>query len=184
MANNLEAPFTAGETEWNKTPHPATLACLCRTSYRLYIARPGLLQIIPASVITGYSSKPFAQKLRFLRKLGRFGKPAGNGDGISEAPNPRFAARSILHDAAIPYCILGEDILSAYGVPTILFDLFLLASDPEKAAAKLIEMGYVRKELGARFNHTLQFSNSLGPATSSEGDRIPADKSRLAALLG
>ncbi|KAI9771785.1 MAG: hypothetical protein M1840_001555 [Geoglossum simile] len=118
--------------------------------------------------MTSYSSKPFAQKLRFLlRKTGKLGEPAGNGDGISEAPNPRFAACSILHDAAIPYCIWGEDILYAYGVPTVVFDLFLLASDPEKAAAKLIEVGYV----GRNPMH--------GPATSSEGDRIPADESRV-----
>jgi hypothetical protein len=125
--------------------------------------------------MTGHSSRPLTQKLRSLLRKPR--KPADKGDGVSEAPNPRFAACSILHDAAIPYCIWGEDILSAYGVPTVVFDLFLLASDPEKAAAKLIEAGYTRKEPNARFSDIPQFSNRLGPATSSKGDRISVDNS-------
>ncbi|KAI9774211.1 MAG: hypothetical protein M1839_001757 [Geoglossum umbratile] len=125
--------------------------------------------------MTGYSSKTFAQKLRSLLRMPR--KLADKGDDISEALNPRYAACSILYNAAVPYCIWCEDALSAYGVPTIVFDLFLLTPDPGEAAATLIEAGYVRKEPNARFCDIPQFSNRLGPATSCKGDRKSIDKS-------
>lgn len=39
---------------------------------------------------------------------------------------PRFAACSVLYKAGIPVCIWLEDALAQLGVPTLVFDLFLL----------------------------------------------------------
>ena len=42
-----------------------------------------------------------------------------------------------LKSCGIPCAVWGEDLLRHFGVPTIIFDYFLLVSSPETAASKL-----------------------------------------------
>jgi hypothetical protein len=50
---------------------------------------------------------------------------------LSAMENSRFSPCRILYEVGVPCVIWGEDALTAYDIPTIVFDLFLLVHDPE-----------------------------------------------------
>ena len=47
-----------------------------------------------------------------------------------------------LKSCSIPFAVWGEDLLRHFGVPTIIFDHFLLVPNPETAASKLESRGF------------------------------------------
>jgi hypothetical protein len=47
-----------------------------------------------------------------------------------------------LKSCGIPFAVWGEDLLRYFGVPTIIFDHFLLVLNPETAASKLESCGF------------------------------------------
>lgn len=55
----------------------------------------------------------------------------------------RYKSCQVLHDRRVPYVIWFEDALSHFGVPTVVFDLYLLVEDIDRAAKLLIEAGWV-----------------------------------------
>lgn len=82
---------------------------------------------------------------RFLRWLSRkndephqmVSPPKSLDDSLSDLSameNSRFSPCRILYEAGVPCVIWGEDALTAYDIPTIVFGLFLLVHDPESAA--------------------------------------------------
>lgn len=58
-------------------------------------------------------------------------EPDSNSD-LNETDEPyRYQACEVLISESLPCLIWGEDALGHHGVPTILFDVFLLVHDPE-----------------------------------------------------
>jgi hypothetical protein len=55
-----------------------------------------------------------------------------------------------LKSCGIPCAVWGEDLLRHFGVPTIIFDHFLLVSNPETAASKLESYGFYPLPLNPR----------------------------------
>lgn len=55
----------------------------------------------------------------------------------------RYKSCQVPHDHRVPYVIWFEDALSHFGVPTVVFDLYLLVEDIDRAAKLLIEAGWV-----------------------------------------
>lgn len=78
---------------------------------------------------------------------------------VSVIENPRFSPCRILYEAGVPCVIWGEDALTAYDIPTIVFDLFLLVDDPESAARKLASHGFSRTTPNRRFYDIPQMSD-------------------------
>ncbi|CZT12922.1 uncharacterized protein RAG0_16570 [Rhynchosporium agropyri] len=54
----------------------------------------------------------------------------------------RFQACSLLLEAGIPCVVWCEDAVAHYGVPTVVFDLYVLVPDIEEAAKALIQEGW------------------------------------------
>jgi hypothetical protein len=77
---------------------------------------------------------------------------------------PRFAACDILHRAEIPACIWLEDALDELGVPTLVFELFLLVHDVDSAGQVLLEAGYQRSTPSLALQDIPQFSTVFRPA--------------------
>src|ERR1039458_8404997 len=71
----------------------------------------------------------------------------------------RFSPCRILYEAGVPCVIWGEDALTAYDIPTIVFDLFLLVHDPESAALVLASHGFTRTTPSPRFYDIPQMSD-------------------------
>ncbi|KAH8905434.1 hypothetical protein BR93DRAFT_795567 [Coniochaeta sp. PMI_546] len=93
-----------------------------------------------------------------------------------DGPAPRFASCDILYSAGIPFCIWSEDALSHVGVPTIVFELFLLVPDVDLAAQKLVDAGYERRGPPLAYEPIPQFHNLFAPAQSSKHSAAPEDE--------
>src|SRR3984957_2133218 len=52
------------------------------------------------------------------------------------------AGTKALESCGIPCAVWGEDLLRHFGVPTIIFDHFLLVPNPETAASELESFGF------------------------------------------
>ncbi|KAI9035675.1 uncharacterized protein KD926_003119 [Aspergillus affinis] len=64
-------------------------------------------------------------------------KPAEYG------PEIRYKSCLVLENIGIPYVIWFEDALVHYGVPTVVFDLYVLVLDIDTAADALIKAGWI-----------------------------------------
>ena len=112
---------------------------------------------------------------------------------LSSEFSTRYDACRVLEKYDIPCLIWGEDALSILGVPTIIFDLFLLVEDPEDAARYIIAHGFVRTKPNERFMETPGLSTlaprlaapltpSTPPSPITQGrevensDKIPASE--------
>lgn len=84
----------------------------------------------------------------------------------------RFAACDVLARAGIPSCIWLEDALSNLGVPTEVFELFLLVPDTGLAARALMSAGYERQEPSLALTPIPQFNNLFTPQET--GNHSPA----------
>lgn len=80
---------------------------------------------------------------------------------LSVMENSRFSPCRILYEAGVPCVIWGEDALTAYDIPTIVFDLFLLVHDPESAARVLASHGFNRTTPSPRFYGIPQMSDNV-----------------------
>ena len=58
---------------------------------------------------------------------------------------PRYDACRILKAAGIAFCIWAEDALTAYGVPTVCFELYLMTDNVAGAVEALVQKGYIQK---------------------------------------
>jgi hypothetical protein len=56
--------------------------------------------------------------------------------------NPRHLPCHILHDSNLPCVVWFEDAIANYGVPTVLFDLYILVQDLKTAAQVLVKNGW------------------------------------------
>lgn len=54
----------------------------------------------------------------------------------------RFNSCLIFNDSEVPYVIWFEDALAYYGVPTVVFDLYILVTDIDIAADCLVKAGW------------------------------------------
>ena len=69
-----------------------------------------------------------------------------------------FEACRVLSAAKIPCYVWGEHALAyGFGIPTIVFDMFLLVEDPEAAAQALLDRGLVRAKPNPLFAKISQF---------------------------
>ena len=80
---------------------------------------------------------------------------------ISAMENSRFSACRILYEASVPCVIWGEDALTAYEIPTIVFDLFLLVHNPESATLVLASHGFKRTTPSPRFYDIPQMNDDV-----------------------
>jgi hypothetical protein len=55
-------------------------------------------------------------------------------------PEIRYSSCLVLENIGIPYVIWFEDALAHYGVPTIVFDLYVLVLDIDTAAELLLKL--------------------------------------------
>jgi hypothetical protein len=97
----------------------------------------------------------------FLKRLPRKTKFIELTGNLSNGEDIRYNACRILYKAGVPCLIWGEDALTGYGIPTIVFDLFLLVHDPEEAAAWLAESGFYRTKPNPRFRDIPQMSDRV-----------------------
>ena len=92
---------------------------------------------------------------------------------VSEVEHPRLQVCQALSLERLPCSIWGEDALAHHGVPTLVFDVFLLVHDPEKSAQALIELCFERTAANPRFKRM--------PPLSAEAPRlaipVPGDHS-------
>lgn len=63
----------------------------------------------------------------------------GTGKGSAE---PRYKPCQVLFDNHIPHAVWFEDALVHYGVPTVVFDLYILVPDIDLAANLLAKAGW------------------------------------------
>ncbi|KAK4233195.1 hypothetical protein C8A03DRAFT_19674 [Achaetomium macrosporum] len=84
-------------------------------------------------------------------------------DGSEAKLPPRYTACELLYEAGIPAAIWLEDALSYHGVPTLVFDLFLLVPDVDAAAQVLVRSGYKRGQLSLALRAIPQFDNLYIP---------------------
>lgn len=75
----------------------------------------------------------------------------------------RYRACELLYKAGIPAAIWLEDALSYHGVPTVVFDLYLLVPDVDAAAQVLVRSGYKRGQLCLALSDIRQFDNLYTP---------------------
>lgn len=69
---------------------------------------------------------------------------------------PRYQPCYILQDSNIPCVVWCEDAVAHYGVPTVVFSLYLLVPDIEVAAGILMETGWIHEdENNTRFGNAL-----------------------------
>ena len=61
--------------------------------------------------------------------------------------HPHYEACRILDAAEVKFCVWAEDALSAHGVPTVVFDLYLITENVAAAAQILIQKGFIAKPL-------------------------------------
>ena len=60
--------------------------------------------------------------------------------------NPRYLPCTLLQNAGIACVVWFEDAIAYYGVPTIVFDLYVLVQDPAAAAELLLRNGWTYAE--------------------------------------
>ncbi|KAL2169373.1 hypothetical protein VTG60DRAFT_6079 [Thermothelomyces hinnuleus] len=87
----------------------------------------------------------------------------GNRDDSEAALPPHYAACELLYRGGMPAAVWLEDALSRHGVPTLVFDLFLLVPDVDAAAQVWISAGYRRGQLGLALRDIRQFENLYFP---------------------
>lgn len=97
-------------------------------------------------------------------------RPPSSLTPVAAAFAPRFASCGILFGAGIPACVWFEDALSNVGVPTMVFDLFLVVADVELAAQKLMDAGYQRTEPTLALRPISLFSNRFAPPMQTSDD--------------
>lgn len=95
--------------------------------------------------------------ISFFAKNHKFTQPVvGKLTEADGSPgDPRYEPCDILLRAGIPCKVWGEDVLTFYGVPTVVFDLFVLVPSPEMASQALKDQGYVLTTPNPRFEATL-----------------------------
>lgn len=71
------------------------------------------------------------------------------------APPRRHLPCAILRDNGIPCFVWFEDAIAPYGVPTVVFDLYLLVPDLDNAARALTDSGWVDAGPNTRSFHFL-----------------------------
>ncbi|KAL2015870.1 hypothetical protein VTK56DRAFT_4667 [Thermocarpiscus australiensis] len=93
-------------------------------------------------------------------------------DGSETKLPPRYTACELLYKAGIPAAVWLEDALSYHGVPTLVFDLFLLVPDVDAAAQVLVSSGYTRGQPSLALRAIRQFDNLYNPPqTTTREDR-------------
>ncbi len=60
--------------------------------------------------------------------------------------NPRFQPCYLLHECQIPCVVWFEDAIAHYGVPTIVFNLYILVPNIDEAAEVLVQQGWTLAE--------------------------------------
>ncbi|EJT47515.1 hypothetical protein A1Q1_03627 [Trichosporon asahii var. asahii CBS 2479] len=86
--------------------------------------------------------------------------PAGYLTPVEQRPNPdqeRYKVCHALHNADLPCVVFFEDAIAYHGVPSCLFDLYLLVSDVQAAAEVLAK--------DAAWVHTEKRKNKIGNST-------------------
>lgn len=86
--------------------------------------------------------------------------------------DPRYEPCDILLQAGIPCKVCEEDVLTFYGVPTIVFDIFILVPNLDMASQTLKDQGYVLTTPNTRFEDTPELSHHVPRLVSS----VLADK--------
>ena len=107
--------------------------------------------------------QPFLATLKRLSQKGGTVQPVTGqvAEDEGSSKDPRFDPCDFLLRAGIPCKIWGEDVLCFYGVPTGVFDLFLLVSDSEEASKNLIDQGYLRTTHNKRFEIIPELSSRV-----------------------
>ena len=107
--------------------------------------------------------KPIVNTLKRLGQHYRAQQPVTGQIAEPEGSDkdPRFDPCDCLLRVGIPCKIWGEDVLCFYGVPTGVFDLFLLVSDPEEASKRLVDQGYIRTTPNERFTYIPELSSQV-----------------------
>ena len=106
------------------------------------------------------SLKRLVQQVRQRKRHQTFAmsKTLDYDSDVSEVEHPRLQACQALYLERLPCVIWGEDALAHHGVPTLVFDVFLLVHDPEKSAQALLQHGFERTAANPRFKRTLPLS--------------------------
>jgi len=60
--------------------------------------------------------------------------------------NPRFQPCYLLHESKIPCVVWFEDAIAHYGVPTVVFNLYILVPNIDEAAEVLVQKGWTLAE--------------------------------------
>ncbi|KAJ4299093.1 hypothetical protein N0V90_004337 [Kalmusia sp. IMI 367209] len=95
--------------------------------------------------------------------------------------SPRHLPCRIFHDHNIPCVVWFEDALAYYGVPTVVFDLYILVPDAEAAAQVLVREGWnlIPQEKGKIGN---AYCRLTPPSPDSHKAQPPTSHSRTSNL--
>jgi len=85
----------------------------------------------------------------------------------------RHEGTKALKSCGIPCAVWGEDLLRHFGVPTIIFDHFMLVPNPETAASKLESLGFHPLPPNPRYLFLEAFTRNSIRLSSPKSDVIP-----------
>jgi hypothetical protein len=80
-----------------------------------------------------------------------------------------------LKSCGIPCAVWGEDLLIRFGVPTIIFDHFLLVPNPETAASKLESLGFHPLPPNPRYRFLEELTRNSIRLSHASGQHIEDD---------
>lgn len=124
-------------------------------------------------------------RARNLRSIKQPKQLESDADIELDESDPRYDACMVLADHNIPSCIFGEDALAHHGVPTGVFDLYLVVADTKLAASKLMEAGYSKRPQPSAPIRIPEFSERyvFGPEASQNSSAYPDDTEKTAVVL-
>ena len=117
--------------------------------------------------------------------------PAPREHGNTYPSRGHEGARA-LKSCGIPCAVWGEDLLRHFGVPTIIFDHFLLVPNPESAASKLESLGFHPLPPNPRYRFLEELTRNSIRLSHASGQHIndhpavvllPADASHFSMSL-
>ena len=87
-------------------------------------------------------------------------KSLDSDSNVSDVEDCRTEACRLLHSEGLPCTIWGEDALAHHGIPTFVFDVFLLVNDVEKSKQTLLKHGFEPAPPNPRFKRIAALSSN------------------------
>nr|POF14025.1 hypothetical protein CFP56_03049 [Quercus suber] len=84
----------------------------------------------------------------------------------------RYQACHLFLDTGVEFCIWAEDALSAHGIPTVVFDVYLLVEDVQSATKILTHNGFTRKCRDPDYDPVVEFFDRYVPPGTANKNAV------------